>query len=109
MRIIPESRAGPGVLKVYATWCPHCISKVEDLNRLAKLLKPQGMAIYVLEGEQNPIFLSKYKVQGFPTFFETLEDGSIGKQLQVGGVPDIVRERCGNNKSVCAFISQMES
>jgi thiol-disulfide isomerase/thioredoxin len=108
MRIKTQTLAGPGVLKVYATWCPHCQSKVEGLNKLAGLLEPHGMSIYVLDGENNPIFCSRYKVQGFPTFFEVSEGGSIGKQLQIGRVEDVVTQLCGKNKAVCAFIDRMQ-
>ena len=99
---------GAGVLKVYASWCPHCQSKVQSLNKLAQSLKPHGMAVYVLNGEDNPIFMSTYQVQGFPTFYEITATGAIGQLLQVASVPDIVRSLCGRNKEVCAFIKQME-
>lgn len=108
MTIKPKYLAGPGVLKVYASWCPHCQSKVVGLNKLAKLLEPHGMAIYVLDGDNNPIFTSRHKVAGYPTFFEISEGGSIGRQLQIGSVTDVVTELCGKNKAVCDFAKQLE-
>ena len=68
------------MLKAYATWCPHCQSKVQELNNLAGALQEFGLAIYAVEVEQNPIFANTFSdvVKGYPTFLQVNNNGEIG-------------------------------
>lgn len=115
-KIGPDAFVGEGILKAYAPWCPHCQSKVTCLNRLAELLEPHNIFIYVIDVEDNPIFSEhfKNKIKGLPTFLEVLSEGYIGGQFvdkkgePVYTVPDIVSSLCNHNKSVCKYITEME-
>lgn len=92
---------GPGVLKVYAPWCPHCVSKVECLNILATLLQDEGMQVYVLDGTENDLFCEHYGISGYPTFMHVNADRTVGQQMNAYDVPTIVQELCKVNSKVC--------
>jgi len=106
---------GPGVLKVYASWCPHCQSKVQCINKLAELLRKHNVVVYVIEAthETNPIFLTVHKIHSYPTFLSVSKDGTIGPPLLSNGepaytVPDILRALCAENGDVCQYQSVID-
>jgi hypothetical protein len=69
---------GPGVLEVYAPWCPYCQQKVQAV----KVLAEQGdTAVYVLDGTVNPTFSYAHNIKSYPTFLRVLPDGTIGEEL----------------------------
>jgi thiol-disulfide isomerase/thioredoxin len=68
---------GPGVLKVYAPWCPHCQQKVEAINILAA----STGAVYVLDGTVNPSFRFATGINSYPTFLKVLPDGTLGEEI----------------------------
>ena len=73
---------GPGVLKVYAPWCPHCQNKVVCMNALSNMLGEFGMQVYVLDATDNPDFSVSHKIVGFPTFINVNPDGTVGKVME---------------------------
>jgi thiol-disulfide isomerase/thioredoxin len=107
--------AGAGVLKAYAPWCPHCVSKVTCINVLAEILKEDDLAVYVINAENNPHFSRNVAVAGYPTFFEVNSNGIVGAQLKtpdggpVGSVPDIVIALCGNQSGMCDLKNHLEA
>jgi len=68
MKVSKDVFQGPGLLKIYAPWCPHCISKVDDMNRLAKILPQEGAQVYVINAEKNQIFSRFFNIEGYPSF-----------------------------------------
>lgn len=116
LKIKPEYFSGPGVLKVYARWCPHCKDKVKCLNHLASLLQPNDMQVYVLESDDNPIFARHYgrQIQAYPTFLEVTANGYVGERLLgQNGMPvfkleDIVGALCNFDKTVCTYMKNVE-
>jgi hypothetical protein len=68
---------GPGVLEVYAPWCPHCQEKVNAINILAS----STGAVYVLDGTSNPSFRFATGIASYPTFLKVLPDGTLGDEI----------------------------
>lgn len=95
-QIKQSSCKGPGVLKAYATWCPHCQDKVECIKVMAAECKKNGLdiTVYVLEADVNRDASSAIGVEGFPTFFKVDKSGKLSPALNVGGVPDVLKAIC---------------
>lgn len=70
---------GAGVLKAYATWCPHCVDKVEDFKKLAKVFKTEklGLQVYTIEASINTTFAQQANITGFPTILYVDNEGVI--------------------------------
>jgi thiol-disulfide isomerase/thioredoxin len=73
---------GAGILKVYAPWCPFCISKVSYINSLGNMLKDYNLAVYVLDAEENPILSDRLEVTSYPTFLKVTQRGEVTDVLQ---------------------------
>jgi thiol-disulfide isomerase/thioredoxin len=84
VKIRDEKWNGPGVLKVYAPWCPHCQSKVEDIKQLA-----EKYTIYVLDATVNPMFRFAHGITAYPSFFKVLDNGQIGDMID-GDLPEVI-------------------
>jgi thiol-disulfide isomerase/thioredoxin len=92
---------GAGVLKAYATWCPHCRDKVEDFKELANDFKEEGagLVVYVIEAEQNRAFSEAFEVEGFPTMLFVDEKGSVTHLADQAG--ERVHDVIGILKALC--------
>ncbi len=96
---------GPGVLKAYAVWCPHCRDKVQDFKALAKAFKEAkiGLNIYVIEADQNRQFSQACEVASFPTMMYVDQTGNAVQLMDanrspVYTVPDILTALCSTKK-----------
>ena len=115
-RIRKDEFLGHGFLKAYAPWCGHCQGKVKCINQLAEILPEFGVAVYVINADDNPMFAEHFreKVRGFPTFLHVNESGHIGDVMktkdgaQVYSVPDIIASLCGNDARVCQYAEIMK-
>jgi thiol-disulfide isomerase/thioredoxin len=87
-KIRPLYWKGPGIIQVYAPWCPHCQSKVNSMNILADKLRDNNQAVYVLDGTDNPHFRYAHGVNAYPTVLKVLEDATIGEVID-GDLPQI--------------------
>jgi len=99
---------GPGVLKAYAVWCPHCQTKVEDFKTLAKAFKqiiPQ-FQVYVIEADINKSFSNATNIEGFPTMFTVDDNGIIKLIPDAGQINDIVLALCDNPKELKKLIQR---
>lgn len=79
---------GAGVLKAYATWCPHCIDKVQDFKDLAadfKLAKDLNLIVYTIEADINKKFAQDANIEGFPTILYVSNTGEISPLLTASG------------------------
>lgn len=98
---------GPGVLKAYAVWCPHCQNKVDDFKALAASFKDEkiGLNVYVIEADINSAFASAAQIEGFPTIMYVDPQGNttnlVDKAKQsVHDVPGILTALC-TTKNKC--------
>ena len=94
---------GPGIIKAYASWCPHCISKVDEINRLAGLFADNDLTIYTINADSavNPHFNIALDIQSYPTFLYVSDDGVVvsGDTLEVRDVPtDLKKAVCQPRK-----------
>ena len=102
---ITKGCKGAGVLKAYATWCPHCVDKVEDFKKLASVFKAEklGLQVYTIEASINKQFAQLAGITGFPTILYVSEDGTISslhnKEGQsVSNVGQVIMALCDGKK-----------
>lgn len=95
-----EFRGGQGAIVFFwATWCPHCRTQLEQLNKSQEQLKSQGIKVVLVDlGESSDVvrkFMEKkgismevfldldskladeYGIVGVPTFFFINKDGTV--------------------------------
>jgi hypothetical protein len=96
---------GPGVLKAYAVWCPHCVDKVSSFKLLAECFREEqiGLVVYVIEADQNRNFSSACEIEAFPTIMYVDEKGNATKLTDVTGngvseIPEILQALCQGKK-----------
>jgi hypothetical protein len=91
---------GPGVIKVYADWCPHCRDKEECMIELAKAFKASNMGqeVYVINCPTSTPFTEAIQLQGYPTFYKCNKEGILtllkNNGSDVRTIPDIVNAVC---------------
>ena len=71
-KISSEIFKGPGVLKAYATWCPHCQSKVQELNNLAN----RDSYKFIKDSLTNVLSYRISEAQRKPKGLEIISDGA---------------------------------
>ena len=108
--------AGPGVIKAYAPWCPHCRDKVKCINILATILKEEKLAVYVINADDDASrhFSEALDIKSYPTFLEVDVNGVIRPLLKpngspVGSIPDIVVALCKNQKGICDYAKHLKT
>jgi thiol-disulfide isomerase/thioredoxin len=77
--INPQFKNKYSMVKVYAPWCPHCTSMVEDMKFLAENLEKQDIKFGAINGD-NPLnkeLTSKLGVQWFPYLYMVNEKGVL--------------------------------
>lgn len=93
-RIKANKLEHPGVIQVYARWCPHCQDKAPFIRQLAVKMRDSGIerSIYVLESdESNQTICGLMGVQYLPSFYKVDKTGKIGrKRLEVAEARDII-------------------
>ena len=85
---ITSGCVGAGVLKAYATWCPHCVNKVTDFKELAADFKKHSdlkLSVYTIEAHINSKFAKDANIEGFPTILYVDENGEISPLLSSSG------------------------
>ena len=102
-KIISDKFQGPGLLEAYATWCPHCQSKVRCINVLADLLKDTPQRIYVIDADINDITARELNVRVFPSFYHVNQDGTVGKEIELNSMKDLTKALCQQNKKLCGL------
>ena len=69
-----------GLLMVKADWCGHCKRALPELQLAAKMLG-KSFTIYMIDSDENPDFMKRSNVIGFPTIFNVNKDGSLGEKF----------------------------
>ena len=97
---------GPGAIKAYASWCPHCKNKINCIKELGELFHNEGLCMYVIDADVNHHFALNQNVQGFPTFYSVNKKGVVDGTLKLNGndvhtVPDIVKSLCNDYTGIC--------
>lgn len=89
VRLASEKFSGPGILKGYADWCPHCQDKVDAMIELAK--KNTAFKVYVMESskDENEHLNKAINLEGFPNFFNVDASGYVVKLPEIHSVNDI--------------------
>ncbi len=96
---------GPGILKAYAVWCPHCQNKVQDFKALASSFKDEkiGLVVYTIEAYQNHQFAKSAEIESFPTMLYVDAQGNTTRLIDtmnqpVHDVPGILTALCTTKK-----------
>lgn len=79
------TKGDQGYLMAYADWCPHCRNKVDMWDEFAADLHGTYPDQHFLVAAANiesdiPRLAKKAKIQGIPTLFRILEDGSLERK-----------------------------
>ncbi|NBP00292.1 MAG: hypothetical protein EBU90_09240 [Proteobacteria bacterium] len=68
------SQNTPGLLYIWASWCPHCISFIPTFNSIESKLGHKFIMLSIEDSElkKNPELVRALNVQGYPTikFFD---------------------------------------
>lgn len=82
---------GPGILKAYAPWCPHCRDKAVAIRSLAEILHDKGSesAVYVIDVQVNNYTSQALGLQFLPTFYLVDDNGKVGEAIKVNSVEDL--------------------
>lgn len=70
-----------GIIMVYASWCPHCHSKKDAVEKLAKQYKGRVFALDASDRKLPPYLVKHGLVPSFPTFLTVTQHGKIDKKL----------------------------
>lgn len=110
---------GPGVIKAYAPWCPHCQNKVEAIRSIAKELNRDfhSAKVYVFnaDGAENFRNVKNDKgepmIAGFPTMLYVDEHCKVSTLRnsageQVYSIPDVLHELCRLHSDTCSVKEQ---
>lgn len=81
-RIKKSKFSGPGIMFVYAPWCPFCKQKVTTMKVLGTCFASKDQAVYVLNGDVNRITSKYLGVDAFPTYYSIDELGYVKHKIQ---------------------------
>ncbi|MBO6257152.1 thioredoxin family protein [bacterium] len=66
-----EIETGLKVVEFYATWCSYCMKQRMELQEFEK----SQIRIGIIDGDESPDIISRYKISGYPTFI-IFKDGN---------------------------------
>jgi len=76
------------ILFFWATWCPHCLAQLPQLNREADVWAEKGIKVILIDLEEDVRTVKSYMTKtgiALPLLLDT--EGEVGKQFAVMGVP----------------------
>lgn len=59
-----EIESGLKLIEFYATWCTYCTKQRIELQEL----EDSDIRIGIVDGDESPNIISRYKIDGYPTF-----------------------------------------
>ena len=59
-----EIESGLRLIEFYATWCTYCIKQRIELQEL----EDSDIRIGIVDGDESPEIIKRYKIDGYPTF-----------------------------------------
>jgi len=75
---------GDWLLVLYAPWCPHCRTLLDNLPELADKLKDSGVTIGVINADAEPSVQMQFSLHGFPSIFMAHDGEVYGFPTKVG-------------------------
>ncbi len=83
----------PVLLVFWATWCPHCLVEIPNINRLQAKYAPRGLELVAINVGVNDsvarVQLAKQKFGiSYPIVFD--QGGKITRLYQITGIPAMV-------------------
>lgn len=98
---------GPGILKAYAPWCPHCRNKVTCIKVLADILKDTKYNIYVLDADDNKHSARNLDIDMFPIFLGIRDNGYVSDKIPaIESVKDLISALCKMDDTLCGLSLQ---
>ena len=59
-----EIESGLKLIEFYATWCTYCAKQRIELQEL----EDSDIRIGIVDGDESPNIIKRYKINGYPTF-----------------------------------------
>jgi len=91
---ISLASTGDWLLILYAPWCPHCVSLLDNVPEIAEGFKKKGshVTIGIINADAEPSIQMQFSMHGFPTLF-VAHDGDVYEHpLSIGRAPDTLVE-----------------
>ena len=70
-----EIETGLKIIEFYTTWCSYCMRQRVELQEFEK----SQIRIGIVDGDESPNIINKYKIQGYPTFLVFKDGNKIGE------------------------------
>ena len=70
-----------GLLVAKTNWCIHCKKALPELQMVASMTG-SAFDIYVIDGDENPEFIKKAKIMGFPTILYVNRKGRLDEAFR---------------------------
>ncbi|CAH0311931.1 TlpA disulfide reductase family protein [Roseomonas sp. CECT 9278] len=91
------------VLNLWATWCPPCVAEMPALDRLARMLAPDGILVLPLSSDRGglPVVQAFYERTGVKALGIWLDPrGAAGRALGARGLPTtLIIDRGGRERA----------
>src|SRR5262249_44696802 len=71
-------RGRPVLLNFWATWCPPCVDEMPSLQRLHKILEPEGLVVLSVSVDESGAALSRFVSEHGVTFPVLRDPGGRG-------------------------------
>jgi thiol-disulfide isomerase/thioredoxin len=89
-RTLASFKGRPVLVNFWATWCGPCLEEMPSLDRLAKRMAPEGLAVVALSQDVKgwpkiKPFLARVKLANVPVYFD--RNGAIARALVVEALP----------------------